>query len=236
VTSSDGIRALVFDLDGTLYRHAPLRRAMAARMLLAFCRRPLDGSQALRAVSAYRRAQEQIRGESCQIASHDLSARQLQFAARNSGLAEEAVLRHVRRWMEEAPLPLLGRFERAGLRSLLDRASARGLRLGLFSDYPPEAKLAALGAAEYFSVVSCAQSPEVGRFKPDPAGILFVARRLGVTPDQTLYVGDRPDIDWPAARAADMRCAIIGVSGKKTARDYAEFKEFGEVEAWLFGA
>lgn len=41
--------------------------------------------------------------------------------------------------------------------------------------------------------------------KPDPACYLEAARRLGVRPEDTVVVGDRPDHDMAAARAAGCR-------------------------------
>lgn len=56
--------------------------------------------------------------------------------------------------------------------------------------------------------------------KPDPAGVLQVARELGVAPEKTLYVGDT-SVDMQVAHAAGM--AAVGVTwGFRTADELRE--------------
>ena len=52
-------KALLFDVDGTLYHQAPLRRAMSVRLLRHGIVRPLQGWRTLRTLSA---AQARTRG------------------------------------------------------------------------------------------------------------------------------------------------------------------------------
>ena len=60
--SSIAIRAVLFDVDGTLYRQGPVRRAMVARLAGAYWRRPGEGAAWHALLGAYRRAQEDLRG------------------------------------------------------------------------------------------------------------------------------------------------------------------------------
>ena len=64
--------------------------------------------------------------------------------------------------------------------------------------------LAAAELDELLEVV--VTSVDVGVAKPDPKPILEALRRLGVSPDRTLFVGDRPS-DGEAAHAAGTRFA-----------------------------
>jgi len=112
--------------------------------------------------------------------------------------------------MDERPLDLVRRHARSDLVDFLQAARRQRLRLGVFSDYPAEAKLAAMGIRPFFDVVRCAQDPDVGVFKPNPRGVGVVADALGVDRSRSLYVGDRPGVDEAAARAAGVRAAIIG--------------------------
>ena len=86
----------------------------------------------------------------------------------------------------------------------------RGIKVGVFSDYPPELKLDALGIGGRFSVVLCSTDPEVGMFKPHPRGFLVAAARWQIDPSEVLVVGDRPDTDAAGAVAAGMPCVIVG--------------------------
>ena len=111
--------------------------------------------------------------------------------------------------MDEAPLDLLADRAQPGMHAFVRDLRDRGLKLGVLSDYPADAKLAALGVDGLFDSVLRAQAPEVGVFKPDPRGILVSLERLGVAPADALYVGDRADVDAVAARAAGVACAIL---------------------------
>lgn len=201
------IDALVFDLDGTLYHHPPVRRGMTLRLLGYLIRQPLAGRRTLRVISAYRRAQETLRSS-----GRSGAADQLAEACRRTGADAAWAATVVREWMEQAPLDLVRRYMRADLPGFLDRARTQGIRLAVFSDYPPDAKLAAMGVREYFQHVCCAQDQAVGVFKPDPRGLLVTLDALGVHPARAVYVGDRLDVDERAASAAGMRAAIIGAS------------------------
>jgi putative hydrolase of the HAD superfamily len=169
----------------------------------------MQGLRTLRALQAYRHAQEWLRET-----PGDVARAQLERAAATSGLPLEQIKADVARWMEIEPLGLLGRYLRPGTTEIIAACRKAGLRLGVLSDYPAQAKLQALGLAGLFDAVLAAQSPEIGVFKPHPRGLLAVVKSLGVAPAETLYVGDRPEIDAAAAAAAGVACAIIDSSGK----------------------
>ena len=68
---------------------------------------------------------------------------------------------------------------------------------------PQRAKLAAIGLAERFALVVA--SGEVGVSKPDRAIFLLACERLGVEPANAAHVGDRLDLDANGAAAAGLR-------------------------------
>jgi HAD superfamily hydrolase (TIGR01549 family) len=200
------LKALVFDIDGTLYRQRPLRRAMLSRLVAAHLAHPLRGLQTLRVLREYRHAQEVLRDVPV---SGDLAAAQIDVACQRTRVDREVVLRCVARWMEQEPLQFLARCLQPGVVDFLQDCRKRGLRLAALSDYPADAKLQALGLSDLFDLVLCAQSPEVNVFKPNPRGLLLALERLGAAPGEGLYIGDRKDVDAPTARTAGVPCAII---------------------------
>jgi HAD superfamily hydrolase (TIGR01509 family) len=230
--NSARIRTIVFDVDGTLYRQSPLRRAMLWKLLAAALSNPFAAVGTFRALSAYRHAQERLRGIEVDGA---IAAAQLRLACERSGQSEDVVSRIVARWMEREPLPLLERYVEPALRGLLAAARERGIRLGVFSDYPAAAKLEAMRLSEFFDVVVTAQDAEVNRFKPDPSGLAEALRRLGAAPDEALYVGDRHEVDGAAARALGVPCIIVGGRGSPTAPEgWIPVPDYGELHAMLF--
>jgi phosphoglycolate phosphatase/putative hydrolase of the HAD superfamily len=205
-----GLKAVIFDLDGTLYLQDVLRRAMLVRLVRAHAMRPVAGVRTARILTAYRKAQEALRGSMTPgQAPVDLADVQLQRTCEVTRAQPGLVSECVSRWMEYEPLAVLRRCIRPGLVEFLRSCRTQGLRLAVFSDYPAEAKLDALGLGHFFDVVLSAQSPVVGVFKPHPKGLLVVAERLALEPSDCMYVGDRADVDGAAAAAAGMRCFIL---------------------------
>jgi HAD superfamily hydrolase (TIGR01509 family) len=204
------LRAIILDLDGTLYRQDALRTAMLLRLVRACALRPLSGWRTMRVLRAYRHAQEHLRDAAAAAQpSANLAEAQIHRTSELTGAAPDFVRECVSRWMEHEPLDLVPRNIRPGLLAFLHASKARGLHLGVLSDYPAEAKLTALGLDGIFDVVLTAQSPDVGVFKPHPRGLLLAAERLQVRPSECVYIGDRAEVDGQAAAAAGMACFIV---------------------------
>jgi len=207
-TSTREYKAIVFDVDGTLYRLRPLQRSVQVHFLRGHWHQPRKIWQTHRAVSAWRRATDLLREVTND--DRDLRDRQVEIAARSCALPEEFVRECVRRWMEEEPLPYLREFRFDGVPEVLREFRERGLRLGVFSDFPARAKLKALGIEQSFDAVLSAHDADVQRFKPDPRGLHVALEQLGVEADEAVYVGDRPLIDGVAAERAGMAFLVAG--------------------------
>ncbi|HYP12338.1 MAG TPA: HAD family hydrolase, partial [Bryobacteraceae bacterium] len=172
------VKALVIDVDGTLYRQAPVRQRMLLRLLLQALVRPREMATVFRSLRAYRRAQETMRDTCAECAS--LYDEQIRVSANACGVPAAEVAKHVATWMEASPLDLLRAAMRQDVSACLQKARAKGLRLAVWSDYPAAGKLKALEMDGLFDVVVCAQDPDVQRFKPDPRGLEVALSKLGV--------------------------------------------------------
>jgi HAD superfamily hydrolase (TIGR01549 family) len=204
--ASRRVRAVLFDLDGTLYRQAPVRRRMALELMTMAVSAPRLAASRWRALSAYRRAQEHLRRDGAVVSE----ASQIAPAAEESGLTRADVERLVNEWMHRRPLRHLRRCRAAGIDELLAFLDGAGVPAGVFSDYRGAEKLEALGLAGRFAFVMCATDPDVGRFKPHPRGFLRACERWGLPPRDVLMVGDRVDVDGAGASAAGMPSVIVG--------------------------
>jgi FMN phosphatase YigB (HAD superfamily) len=198
--------AIVFDVDGTLYRQSMLRRTMLRRLVTAHAAHPLRGWRTARVLRAYRHAQERLRST---VVKEDIADAQVALTCHEARVDRRLVLDCVTRWMEQEPLRFLPRCLQSGVTEFLETCRGQGLRLGALSDYPADGKLRALGLSGFFDVVLCAQEPEVNVFKPNPRGLLLALERLGAAPSDALYVGDRADVDASTAAQAGMRCVIL---------------------------
>jgi HAD superfamily hydrolase (TIGR01549 family) len=209
-------RAVLFDLDGTLYRQGPLRALMALELATLPLGGPARAARRLRAIQAYRRAQERLRAEG----ATGLGSRQLDAAVQASGLPIAEVEALVADWMIRRPLKYLQFCRARGLPRLLDLLQRSDVKMGVLSDYPAEAKLRALGLHDRFSPVLCATDVEIDAFKPSPRGYLRACEIWGLSPSEVLFVGDRAEVDAAGARAAGMPCAIVSRAAATAADGY----------------
>lgn len=207
-------RAVIFDLDGTLYHEGPLRRRMLIELGLGTLRL---GLRLPRVIGAWRQEREDLRGE--RFATGEQLAREhLARAARRSGMSQEQIQSCAHEWLEQRPLRHLSKCARVDLCSTLQALRAGNVRVGVFSDHPVRDKLKALGVDQWVQASCCATSEEVGAFKPDPRGYLYLAQVLGVAPEEVLVVGDRDDADGAGARNAGMQFRLLGPGTESIAR------------------
>lgn len=98
-------------------------------------------------------------------------------------------------------------------RAVLDQLAARGLRLGVISNWDSRlpALLEALGLRRYFSTIVYSAAEDVEK----PAAEIFrrAARKGGVKLERSLHVGDRLEEDYRGARAAGMRALLVDRRG-----------------------
>jgi len=97
-----------------------------------------------------------------------------------------------------------------GMAETVEKLRDRGIRLAVVTNKDHDA---AREMVEYFfgkgAFAVIAGTDEQGRVKPDPASSLAVAKSLGVSTEECVFVGDS-DVDIETAKAAGMRS--VGVT------------------------
>ncbi|WP_375194390.1 HAD family hydrolase [Sphingobium sp.] len=199
----DRFDLIIFDMDGTLYDQSRLRRRMLVMLLAEIARsRSMAVPQLLR---AFRRQRERLAD------AMEADFARLQYVL--PGHDPERVRAIVTEWMEERPLPSLRALRTAGVAELFTRLSGNHV-LAIHSDYRAERKLAALGLDAHLTLAA----EDVGRLKPDPAGLYRLMAQARTEPARTLMIGDRDERDGEAARRAGVRALIRG-------RDFRDFTD-----------
>lgn len=198
-----GFAAAVFDLDGTLLDSLEdLADSMNEALVgLGFPAHP---------VPAYK----YFVGDGMEV----LARRVLPEAARDRDTLERlvAAMRRVYggRW-DHKTRPY------AGVPQMLEALRARGLRRAVLSNKPDDftrLTVERLLAPHTFDLVQ-GVSPDTPP-KPDPAGALAVAARLGVKPEECLYLGDTATDMQTACRAG--MCAVGALWGFRTRQELEE--------------
>jgi putative hydrolase of the HAD superfamily len=214
------IRAVGFDIDGTLYPAS----SIYLRLLWA-------GLHRMKLLSAFNEVRHELR---LLLKSPEYRARkiegieafhrfQAELTAGKLGRDVERVHREIEEFFYVASTEIFSVIRPyTGVVPLLDRLRARGYKLGALSDFPCERKLELFGLAGMFDVAMT--SEETGLVKPDRASFDLMARRLGVPNAEILYVGNSESYDVQGAKAAGMRTALISRNPKvRSAADFVFF-------------
>jgi HAD superfamily hydrolase (TIGR01549 family) len=115
----------------------------------------------------------------------------------------------------------------------LDRLIKEGFRLGVVSnwDYSLHKTLCSVGIAGYFEFAIA--SLEEGFEKPDPRIFHLAADKAGVSPAETLHIGDNPLDDLQGAREAGLRAALVDRNRTTTVAPYMRsLEDIAEAIAW----
>ncbi|KUJ34015.1 HAD family hydrolase [Streptomyces albus subsp. albus] len=173
------MRAVVFDMDGTLLDSVPTVSRAYADAIQSLGGPPVTPDEVVAGWHV---------GHTERVLTH--------FLGHTCGTAEvERFHAHLDPAIAELrPFP--------GIPDMLDHLAATGLRLGVFTAATQRvatSMLAAAGIDTRFEVVVAGD--EVDRPKPAPDGLLLAGRRLGVPAEATAYVGDA-EVDLGCAHAA----------------------------------
>ncbi len=191
-------KAVLIDLDNTLYAYAPCHRAALAKAHACY-RRLAQGDARLKSFQAFRRAYERAkavvkRRTGRQAASH---SRLLYFQAMleapgNGGHFGKALALERVYWSA-----FLKKMKRSSwVLPFLKRAKAAGKRVVVVTDLTTEIqlrKIVRLGLAKWIDAV--ASSEEAGAEKPDPRLFRLALCKAGCRPREALLIGDDPARD-----------------------------------------
>ncbi|AYC34803.1 HAD family hydrolase [Pseudomonas cavernae] len=225
------IRLITFDLDDTLWdnrpvilgaeaamrdwltRHAPLLAALPVEHLWGI------RSQLLAAEPALKHRLSELRRRTLLQALQGVGY----YPAEAKDLAEGAfqAMLHARHRITLYPDTV----------STLELLATR-YHLGVITN--GNADVRRLGLADYFQFALCAE--ELGIGKPDPHPFQEALRRVGVSAQQAVHIGDHPGDDIAGARAAGLRAIWFNPEGKEWGDDRppdAQIRSLGELPALL---
>lgn len=219
------IKAIGFDIDGTLYRNSSLY----SRLVFHF----VFNLSLFRKFNAVRKEMHTITEPLPNF--KDVQAQKM--AERLKCSKEEAYMVIDR----ISYGGLIKYFERIkpcrGVVQFIKNIKEHDLKVGILSDFPPEQKGELWGLLPYCDVVI--GSEEAGILKPSSYPFKIMAEQLGVKPEEILYVGNSHKYDVEGARNAGMKAAwfipcITGILGKKSRDADITFWSYKRLNKHLF--
>ncbi|NBH83389.1 HAD family hydrolase [bacterium C-53] len=211
-------RAVIFDLDGTLYYQKPFRLRMLFYLIGYAIRHPFRVRD-LFLIKRYREIRENWPKYEQSVSfpvGYDMEHRQYAYVANEKHVSQEHVKHTIQFFMMEAPLKLLPAYKDRMLSDFIDMLHQKNITTVVYSDYPTEDKLRALSIKADVSFTSA--DSEIGCLKPDPKGIKVILKTLNLNPDEVIMIGDRYEKDGLAAVSNKTDYIIVSASKKRRAK------------------
>lgn len=216
------MRALVFDLDNTLYPYKPAHEPAQKALIRAMSERLQIAEESVTLALKYGRnsIHNELHGLGASHSRLFYVQRALESLGRfTPGLSLELASCYWEVFFKNMHLTPL-------VMPTLLLARARGFRIGLVTDLTAEiqfAKLKSLGLEAVFDAV--VTSEEAGKEKPHPWPIILCLRKLGCIPEQAVMIGDSVAKDLGAAKAAGLFTTFL--IGSETLEGHTTLPEVG---------
>lgn len=215
VFSKEKYKLIVLDMDGTLYYQRSMQFFMCMEMGIFGIRHPFSLGK-LQIIGIFRKIREQseysmmpdfemVEKEGKSIKG--LLEYQYEVTAKKMNKTVEEVRQTVEEWMFKRPLKYIDKLRDRKLCEWIVRWTAMGKKVVVFSDYPVEKKLAAMGIVA--DAAYCSDEARIGQMKPSKKGMEIICEDFGVVPEQILVVGDRMSKDGRMAENAGADFVIL---------------------------
>jgi len=206
------LKAVGFDIDGTLYPDSRARM----RSVFFFLSH-------IRVISAFGNTRKLMRER-----KEDDSEAELKIFAELLGKKPDEAARIRQEIMFDGWERCFRRVKPyRGAAEALEKLKESGLKLAALSDFPVGRKLEYFGLEKYFDTVL--GFPESGRLKPNSEPFRLMTDRLGVNPEEILYVGNKLGYDVRGAENAGLRGALIGPEVKRAPEGIMKFRNFRQL-------
>ncbi|MDR3094414.1 MAG: HAD-IA family hydrolase [Bacteroidales bacterium] len=174
-------KAIVLDMDGTLYHPFPVRICMIFELFFHYSLHLNKLSELFR-IQNYR---------------HNYESGNLQTPDS-----------HIVYWMQKKPQKYVRFFRNKKLIEFAQTMQQRGTKIIVYSDYPLKEKLEALSpfTADF---TFCANDVDIQCLKPDNKGLLHIVNVLNLPVEDIVFIGNRFDKDALCARKTGMDYLVL---------------------------
>lgn len=209
------IKAIAFDIDGTLYETWKLNIRIPLRFLAH-----------IYFFSVYGLVRVKLRKMNI---TENFSQLQNQYMAKALFMSEEKAAKKMDRIVYSGLNPYFKKF--SACKNAVETVKAfkeAGFKIALLSDFPPEQKGELWGMKPYCDVMLGTES--CGALKPSPVPFKKMAQELGIAPEEILYVGNSFKYDVLGAKAAGMKAVWFSKKKDKTKTADFVFKDYEDLK------
>jgi len=189
-----GIKAVAFDIDGTLY---PERR-LYSRIVFYFLRH-------ISFFIKYNKVRNVLHRTAPLADFYEYQAR---LFASEKGITPEQAKDEINTICYEGLKPYFVKIKPfPQVYETICAFKSAGLKIAILSDFPPEQKGRVWGIRSLCDV--CLGTEELGALKPSKFAFGMLAKKLDLLPEEILYVGNSIKYDIRGANAAGMKSAYL---------------------------
>lgn len=220
-------KAVVWDMDGTLYFQPKLRTFMAIKLVTYYALH-IFSIKDLFILKKFREVRDEwdsvvlLEGDNIDR-NLPLETQQYEYVATLMKTTSDNVKCIIERWIYVEPLDTLKKCKDNEAVALMNRIKLSGNDNFILSDYPVEDKLEALE----IEVDGCfaATDEKLGVMKPDPKGLFLISKELNIPMDEILMIGDRMSKDGKAAINAGCDYVILSKRASERNEFYKSTKD-----------
>ena len=184
-------KAIITDLDGTLYYQKPVQICMAAEILCYYIIHFWKIKE-LKLVINYRK-------------QHNNSTNfEFQSFCKTQNISRQVVEDLIQKWLISKPLKWIRLFSD---KKLIAYLKEQKIPVVVYSDYPTEQKLKALNFTPTFQFYF--DNKNIRFLKPNPQGLEYITKKLSLSQKDILVIGDRLDKDGLVASAFSAEYIIL---------------------------
>jgi len=209
------IKAVVFDIDGTLYpNYQMILQSIPFSIthigLIINFSKVRKEIRTLRPINNFHKKQQELLAKYMNISSEKAG----EIIKREIYGKWETTFKGIK------PFP--------GVEDLLYYLKERGIKLGVLSDFPINKKLDYLKLPDVWDVKDTSEN--TGYLKPNPEPFYRVSKDLNILPEEILYVGNNYEYDVVGARNCNMYTAYLGREREKGKGADIFFRSYNELQ------
>lgn len=221
------IKAVAFDIDGTLYKELPFNIRVTPHFLIN-----------LRFFLNYNKVRKELRinkpdgfYDDFNKAQADLLAEKLKCSSEKAqAKLNKIVYSGLKKYYQKLK-PYKGALD------FIMHLKSEGIKVAVLSDFPPEQKGDLWGIKQHCDFLI--GSEQTGALKPSPYVFSVLQKTIDIPPEQILYVGNHHKYDIEGSKKAGMKAAWIITPSKKrkgVTSDLADFifTQYSELDKHFF--